>query len=124
MDERGGIVTGWLVKLVVSLALVGVLAFEAGAVIVARVTVDTVAGDAAGEAALVYGRSADLDEARAVASEYVSTHGGTLVDFRVGEDGRAVFVTVSKNAKTLFLHRIGATDSWAVARSTRRRGVS
>ena len=122
-DERGGIVFGWLVKLVVSIAIFGLVAFEAGAVIVARVTVESVASDAANEAALSYGRDHDAEAAEQVARDYTVDHGAILERFVVSTDGRDVSVTVAKKAKTIFLHRIGATKSWAEARSTRRRPV-
>jgi len=124
MNSERGIITGWLLKLVVSLAVVGVCAFEAGAIIVARVTVDSVASDAAGEAAAVYARTSSLEEARSAALDYVHTHGGSLTGFTISTDGRSVYVTVEKRAKTLFLHRIGFSKSWAIAHATRRRGIT
>lgn len=123
-SERGGIVTGWLIKLVVSLAIFGLVAFEAGAVVVAKVTIETVARDAAGEAADVFRREADGDAAREAARGVAEKNGAVLESFEVVENGEALLVTVSKRAKTIFLHRIGFTEDWAVARSTRRRGVS
>lgn len=122
-NEYGGIVTGWLFKLLLSLAVVGVIAFEFGAVIIARVTVDGIASEAAGEAALVYGRGQNVEAAESAAREYAGSRGGTMTGFTVENDGRAVTVTVEKKARTLFLHRIGATESWTVARTTRRRPV-
>lgn len=123
MGERGDIILGWLVKLVVSLAIVGVAAFEAGAVVVARVGADGVANDAANEAAFVYARGANADAAREAAVEEASRLDARLIDLSVENEGRAVVVTIAKKAKTLFLHRIGATRSWSEARSTRRRPV-
>jgi hypothetical protein len=123
VGERGDIILGWLVKLVVSLAIVGVAAFEAGAVVVARVGADSAANDAANEAAFVYARGANVDAAKTAAAEEASRVDARLVDFSVDNEGRAVVVTIAKRAKTLFLHRIGATRSWSEARSTRRRPV-
>lgn len=122
-DERGGIVTGWIFKLLLSLALVGVIAFEFGAVIIARVTVDGVASEAAGEAALVYGRGQNVEAAEAAAREYTESRGATMTGFTIENDGRAVTVSVEKRARTLLLHRVGTTKSWTVARTTRRRPV-
>lgn len=122
-SETGGIVLGWLFKLIVSLAVVGVCAFEAGAVVVARVNVDTVASEAAGEAAATFQVNHNARDAERTASDYAKSKGATFESFTVSDDERAVFVTVSKRASTLFLHRIGPTKSWAVARTTRRRGV-
>jgi hypothetical protein len=122
-SERGGIITGWLLKLVISLAIFGLVAFEAGAIVVAKVTIEDIAGDAVGAAAHEYGTTKSQDAAEKAAREVAESKGAVLEAFSVVENGRAVVVTVSKPAKTLFLHRIGVTKDWAVASSTRRRGV-
>ena len=123
-SERGGIITGWLVKLVVSLALVGVVAFEAGAILVARVGVESTALDAAGEAADELKRTGDEKAAEAAARALVEKEGAQLEAFAVVENGGAVVVTVSKEASTLLVDRIGFIEDWAIARSTRRHGVT
>lgn len=123
VNERGDIVIGWLLKLVISLALVGLVAFEGGAIVVAKVQADGTANDVANEAAVVYARGANADAAEK-AAEAEATHAGVeLVAFDVSDDGRSISVTVLKKAKTLFLQRLDATKSWTEARSTRRRGV-
>ena len=123
-SERGGIITGWLLKLVISLAIFGLVAFEAGAIVVAKVTIEDIAGDAVAAAAQEYSSSKNQDEAEKAARDVAESKGAVLEAFSVVEAGKAVVVTLSKPAKTLFVHRIGVTDGWAVARSTRRRGVS
>ncbi len=123
MNQRGGIVIGWLLKLVISLAIVGVVAFEGGALVVAHVQADGTANDVVNEAAFVYARGSDAEAAEKAAADEASRAGARLVSFTVSDDGRAVSVTVLKQAMTIFLHRIDATKSWTEARSTRRRGV-
>ena len=123
-SERGGIITGWLLKLVLSLAIFGLVAFEAGAIVVAKVTIEDIAGDAVGAAAEEYSATKNQDEAEKAAREVAESKGAVLEAFSVVEAGKAVVVTLSKPAKTLFIHRIGVIDGWAVARSTRRRGAS
>lgn len=123
-SERGGIITGWLLKLVISLAIFGLVAFEAGAILVAKVSIEDIAGDAVAAAAQEYGASKNQDEAEKAARDVAESKGAVLEAFSVVENGKAVVVTLSKPAKTLFVHRIGVTEGWAVARSTRRRGVS
>jgi hypothetical protein len=122
--ERGGIITGWLLKLVISLAIFGLVAFEAGAIVVAKVTIEDIAGDAVAAAAHEYSTTKNQDEAEKAARDVAESKGAVLEAFSVIEDGKAVVVTLSKPAKTLFVHRIGVIDGWAVARSTRRRGVA
>ena len=122
-SERGGIVTGWLLKLVLSVAIFGVVAFEAGAIVVAKVTIEPVATDALGEAVDEYRRTGDANAAEEAARTVADGRGATLEAFEVTEGGEAIAVTVSKKAKTLLVHRIGTTEDWAVARSSRRRGI-
>ena len=123
VDERGDIVIGWLMKLVISLAIVGLVAFEGGAILVAKVQADGIANDVASEAAIVYARGADADAAEKAARAEAEHAGVEFVAFAVVNDGRSISVTVLKKAKTLFLQRIDSTKSWTEARSTRRRNV-
>jgi len=121
--ERGDIVLGWLVKLVVTLAIVGVVIFEAGAVIFAHIGADTAANDASGEAAIAYSHAQDAKAAEAAARSSAEMNGAKLIAFSVSADGKNVQVTVEKTASTLLLHRFSATRSWAVVRTTRQRPV-
>ena len=122
-DERGDIVLRWLFRLVLMLAVFGFFAFEAGAVIVARVTVESVADDTANEAAGSYAHSHDPDAAEQAARDFAQRNNATLVAFSVSDGGKAVSVTVTKRAKTIILHKFGPTKSWTIATATREKGV-
>lgn len=121
--ERGGIVIGWLMRLVVSLAIVAVGAYEGGAVIVAHVQSDSAATDVAEEAALAYAHAHDVDQARTAAEDKATTEGATLVRFSVDAGAKTVTVRVEKKARTLFLQRLSFTKKWAVAGTTRSQPV-
>ena len=123
VDERGGIVLGWLIKLAVSIAIVGAVAFEAGAVVVAHVGADTAANDASGEAAAVVSRDGNDRAAESAAAAAAAAAGARLIDFSVSSDRKSLTVVVEKRARTLVLHRVSATRSWGVVRTTRRRAV-
>jgi hypothetical protein len=123
VNQRGDIVLGWLVKLIVSLAIVGVVAFEGGAVVVAHVGADSAANDASGEAAISYSHRHDLDAAKEAAEESARMSGARVVGFVIAADGKAVIVTVEKKAHTIILQRLGATRSWSTAQATARRAV-
>jgi hypothetical protein len=122
--ERGGIVTGWLLKLALSLAIVGLVAFEAGAIVVAKVTIESVTGDVLSEAVEVYGPAHDAAQAEKAARAVAEQNDAVLERFEIAENGKAIVITVQKKAKTLLLHRLSFAEDWAVASSTRRRGVS
>jgi hypothetical protein len=119
--ERGGIVTGWLFKLILSLAVFGVVAFEVGAIVVAKATIENTAGDALAEAVDAYRPSGDLDLAEKAALAEVERKGAVLEAFRYDSATTEIIITVSKKAKTLFLHRIGFAEDWAISRATQRR---
>ena len=120
-SERGGIVIGWIFKLILSLAIFGVVAFEVGAIVVAKVTIETVTGDALEEAVAAYRPSSDLDAAQQAAETEAESNGAVLETFNYDSGSTEIAITVSKEAKTLFVHRIGFTESWAIARATQRR---
>ena len=120
-SERGGIVTGWLFKLILSLAVFGVVAFEVGAIVVAKATIESTAGDALREAVEAYRPSSDLDLAEKAALAEVQRKGAVLEAFRYDPGTTEIIITVSKEANTLFLHRIGFAEDWAIARATQRR---
>jgi hypothetical protein len=120
--ERGGIVLGWLFKLVVSLAIVGVIAFEAGAVIVARVDADSAATEVASDALEAFRNTHDADKARQVAVESAAEKGVSVDSFSAS--GEIVEVTVSKRARSIVLKHIGAPRDWTIARVTRRVALS
>ena len=107
--ERGGIVTGWLLKLVIWLAVAGFLLFEVGAMVVASVAADNAARAAATEAVDTYAHGHDFDAAQKAAITKAGEEGAEMVSFTADANGaggqsRAV-VVVRRHAKTLFLHR-------------------
>lgn len=118
LSQRGGIITGWLLRLVIGLALLGVVVFEFGAVVIARVGVDGTAQTAAREAALVYGSSQNVETAKAEAAKKAKEGGATLSSFEVSQDGTTVTVTLERKARTFLIHKIGALKKYATVRAT------
>lgn len=118
MNDDGGIILGWLFKLLVGLAIFAVVAFEAGSVIIVRVQVDGIAADAANEAGGEYASSRSPDRAEQVAAAVAARGDASIVAFDVSSDGRTVSVTVEKRAKTLIIHRIASLRRFLVARAT------
>lgn len=116
--ENGGIVTSWLLRLLIILALFGIAVFEAGSILIARVQVDGIAIDAAAEAGSEYARFHSEPSAEQAAKDVARRSDARVVDFRISADGREVVVTVEKRAKTIFVHKIEALRRWTLARST------
>lgn len=119
--SRGDIVIGWLVKLLVSIAIVGLVAFEAGAVVVTRVTAESTANDIASEAAFAVGRGGGSQDAEDAAVAEAAKHGVVLVEVSVSPERDTVSVTIEKTVKTMILQRLSWTKSWTIVRITRTR---
>jgi hypothetical protein len=114
--EHGGIISGWLVKLAVSLAVAGVVLFDAVSIGTTAVSLTDTAVAAARDAAEAVEGSGDPAQAYPAALA-TATEQNALneVDPRsVGllPDGSAV-VTVERTAPTLVVSRIPWIADWA-----------
>lgn len=119
--ERGGIVTGWLLKIVLVSALVGVALFEAGAVVFATLQASNAATSAANEAVATYARAHDARAARADAERLAAREGAVVISFSADASGAGgqsrVTVVVEKRAHTLFIQKIGPLRRYTRARA-------
>jgi len=105
------VISGWIVKLVVGIALAGLVLFEVGSPVVTGVMLDGQAHDAASDAAKDYFSGHDVGKAQAVAQQEADTDHANLTDFHVDGDG-TVHVTLSKQARSYVLHNFGPTKNW------------
>lgn len=133
-DERG-VIASWLVKIVIGMAVLAVVGYDAGSILVNHFTLDSGANDVAIAVsttvatasnarnftpheiyqlakAEVEAESGGVDRARVVRS-------GTLID----QTG-AVNVQLRRVADTLLVKRIGAIRKWARATATGRAGIT
>jgi hypothetical protein len=107
--DSGSIVLGWLTKLVVVLALGGVVAFDGIAVAVNNVTAQDDANAAAEAGAATYRGTHDLQASYAAAVAAV-TNGNERVlprEFRIDPDG-SVHLVLRRETRTLLMHHVGA----------------
>ncbi|MFC6007238.1 hypothetical protein [Angustibacter luteus] len=107
--DEGGIVLGWLTKVAVVLAIVGVIAFDVISVVTARLSVEDAGQQAALTASDVWSRTHDV-QATLKAAEDSATESNPLnvVDtatFRVDADG-TVHLRVTRDAPTLVAHYV------------------
>jgi len=117
-NERGGIITGWILKIILFLALLGFVAFETGAIVVAKVTADRVAISAADEAGQVLRATGSSTKAEDAAKEVAARDHAAVIGFRVISGGRQVEVTVRKVASTFVIQHIGGLKHFVDADST------
>ena len=127
-DDRGGIVIGWLTKLTVALALVGIVLFDAIAIGTTRATVADDGAYAAHEAADIWADTHDLQQtfarATTAALERNSANAVSTKGFTVDPDG-TVHLVISRTADTMVVYRWSRTAKWAEVRTTAKgRSVS
>ena len=106
--QTGGIITGWLLRLMLWLAVLAVVVFEIGAVVVATVDADSAAGEVARAAVVAYRSSGSLADSETAAE--VVAEGRSVELISLEEDGTTMTVEVGRAAGTLLLHRVALTE--------------
>lgn len=107
-------IVGWLAKIVIVIALLGVAAVELGSPLWTRAQLDGIANDAADEAARVLDDTGDGQKARAAAEAKAKEDGVVITDFQVPSptNQEKIHVTVFREARSYLLHRFGPTKDW------------
>ena len=103
---------GWLVKVIVGIALLGFAVVELGSPFVARAQADDAAHEVANEASLRLKKDftqATLDDACKTEAE---EHDVTLVACTFDTPSNEVRVTVTKHARSFLLDQFDATKDW------------
>lgn len=113
--DRGSIVVGWLTKLVVVIAVLGVMAFDAIAVGAARMNASDDANQAASAAQTAWQSSHNVQTAYGAAegsltnsSEQILTRG-----FAIDPDG-TVHLLLRRTAPTLVMSKIGPLKKYTI----------
>lgn len=119
-DERGDIISSWLVQLLLIMAVVGLVGYELLSIAITTLTLDGDAEQVADAAADAYERDRREDDALEAAEAEAERRGASVVDLVIGQD--AVEVTVSKATPTLVVHRIPGLEGTADVAATRRSG--
>lgn len=110
MNDTGALVLGWLTKIVITLALLGLLAFDGIALVVAGFTAADHANTAASIAADTY-KATPSDASACAAAQAEALRNRDTLDctdpkaFAVTADGH-VNLTLHRAATTLWMHRI------------------
>ena len=114
MGDRGDIVLGWLTKLVVTLAVLGVVGFDLVSLGAARFQAEDHAQAAVRAANDSWKSAKDLQAAYDAALAEVLEHGDTIdpQTFTVSTDGN-ITLTLHRTAATMVVEKIGPARRWA-----------
>ncbi len=119
--DRGDIVLGWLTKLTVVLAVVGLIGFDLIALGVNRMQAEDRAGTAARAAVSSYSSSKNVQQAYDAAVGTLDDEVTDRIDpgsFTVDSDG-GVTLTLERETTTFLVEKIGPIRDWATATATR-----
>ena len=112
-DDTGSIVVGWLGRITLTLAVIGLIGFEVLSIAVTQVGVADTGATAGDKALTVYAETHDANAAYLAADHYVTSQGAVLVkkSFQISEE--SVTFDVKKTAPTLLLFRWDRTAGYA-----------
>ncbi len=102
---------GWLIKVLVGIALVGFLVVEGGSPLVARAQADSAAHDVADEASFRLRDSFTQATLDATCRSEAEKRGVTILECTVNEK-QEVVVKVQKHARSFLLDKFDATKDW------------
>jgi Flp pilus assembly protein TadG len=117
-DERG-VIVNFLIKTIIVFALLGLIAYDLGQVVVAQVKAQDTASAAAQAGADAYYSTKNVQMARNAADQAAGTEDPTsrITAFRVNADG-SVTVTVERTANTLLVARVPPLRRFGMQQAT------
>ena len=116
-EDAGSIVFGWLGRVALTLAVLGLAAFEVMSIAVTHVGVEDIGRTAGDRALTAYADTGDPYQAYIAADTYITENGAEMnrKSFEVSEE--AVSFDMKKTAPTLLLYRVDATAGYAQVRT-------
>lgn len=124
MGNERGVILNWLVKIILVLAIVGVVLYDVGAVVVNYVGLDSTADDIAiAISTEVGGGATDQTQLEADAKALAHEAGARLIAVIIDPQANTVSVKLKRTAKTLIVRRVEPLEDWGRATSTGRSGT-
>ena len=135
MRNERGIVADWFVKLAIGFVVIGVIAFDAGSILVNYFTLDSGANDVAIAVSTTVGTSSAAanftdEEIRELALAEVTSEDGGVEGAKVLkkgtdiDDAGVVHIRLRRVADTLIVKRISAISKWARATADGQAGTT
>jgi hypothetical protein len=114
------VIGGWLVKVLVGIAILGFAAVELGSPLVARAQADDAAHDVADEAAFRIRDDFTEKAMKEACDTEAAKHSVTVTVCDYDTAKQEVVVTVTKHARSFLLDKFDATKDWYVVEASAR----
>ena len=118
-DERG-IAVNWMAKLVIFLALLGVIIYDVSALAVNAFQLDSLVDEIAVTVSTSAGDRPSLFELEQEADKIARRQGAKLTELEVDDREGTLRVTVKREAETLVVRRFSQTEDWGRMSATGR----
>lgn len=118
-EADGDILFRWLFQLVMLMAVIAFVGYEAISIAVTHLTLDEDARQVAVATRSAYRDGRDVDEATDAGLAEAEEQGIKVLDVTTTGDDQALVFELERTASTLLVHRIGWLDGLSVARASR-----
>ncbi len=117
-DERG-FVAGWAVKLLIFLALLGIVFYDGAAIAVNAFQLDGISQEVAVEVTeAAGGETNSIPLLESSARRIARTHDTHLVSIQLSDDKEVLRVTVRRDANTVVVDRVDQISDWGRTEAT------
>lgn len=118
-QQDGDIISRWLLQLVLVMAVVAFVGYEAVTIAVNHLSLDEDARQVAAATRTAYRAGRDIDDAAEAGMATAAEQGIEVGDVVAAEDGSSLTFELEKQASTLALHRIDRLEEITIARTAR-----
>jgi hypothetical protein len=117
LSNERGLVAGWAVKLLLFLALLGIVIYDGAAIAVNAFQLDTVSDEVALEVSSS-ARDKSLFTLEREAKKAARARDARLVEIKLNADKSVLRVTIRREANTLLVSRFDRTSDWGQMSAT------
>lgn len=110
-------ISGWIVKLVLSIAVAGFLLIELGTPLIIRTQLDGIAHESADQAIFAIRNGGGAEAAEEAAVQHAAKDGAEVTEFAFDNEGKAK-VTVRKEAKSYLFKKWDRMKGWYDLKAT------
>jgi hypothetical protein len=123
-EDDGDIVSKWLLQLVVVMAVIALVGYEAISIAVSHLALDEDARQVAAETRTAYRDGRDVEEAMEAGVAAAEEQGIDVTDVSSADDDTTITYDLQRTASTLLLHRIGQLEGLTITRTSRTVSLS
>ena len=117
-DQRG-LVAGWAVKLIIFLALLGIVMYDGAAIAVNMFQLDGISHEVAAEVAEeAGGETNSIPVLERSAREIARAHDTHFVSLKLSDDKEVLRVTVRRDASTVVVNQVDQVSDWGQTEAT------